>query len=94
MYNTKLSIELKANGPEQNHITNMEALGILHAEYGNLIDGISRPKMILVKLEEKLNFDFKILSWNKKVFKGLMLTYMDIKSLRDPEVIRTRNQPT
>jgi hypothetical protein len=89
----QLSIELTKVGPQQNIITEIEALTILQAEEQNLVGGISRPDMINSEKERKLNLDFKISSWNEHIFIGLQPTYVDIKSPLDPEVIRARNEP-
>ncbi len=51
-------------GPQQNPITEIEALTVLQAEEQNIVGGSSRPDMINDQKEQKLNFDFKILSWN------------------------------
>jgi len=70
----------------------IEALTALQAEQQNLIGGISRPDMTNNLKEAKLNLDFKILSWNEEVFRGWKLTYVDIKSPLDPEIIRARDE--
>ena len=89
----QLSIELKPTGPIKDPITEIEALTILQAEEENLVTGSFRPDMINSEKERKLNFDFKILSWNKLIFIGLTPKYADVKSPLDPEVIRARNEP-
>lgn len=48
--------------------------------------------MINSEKERKLNFDFKISSWNELIFLGLQPTQVDIKMSLDPEVIRARNE--
>jgi hypothetical protein len=89
----QLSIELTKVGPQQNIKTEIDALTILQAEQQNIVGGISRPDCFHIEKEEKLNFDFKILRWNERIFIGLRPTYVDIKSPLDPEVIRARNEP-
>ena len=88
----QLSIEMIKFGPEQNPITEIEALTVLQAEEQNIVGEPSRPDMINDQKEQKLNFDFKILSWNEQIFIGWKPTYVDIKSPLDPEVIRARNE--
>lgn len=88
----QLRIELTKVGPQQNILTEIEALTILQAEEQKLVDGISRPDMINSEKEIKLNFDFKISSWNERIFLELQTMYIDIKLPFDPEVIRARNE--
>ena len=89
----QLSIEMTQFGPEKNSSTEIEALTVLQAEEQNLVGGILRPDMITDKKEQRLNFDFKISSWNEQIFIGWKPTYVDIKSPLDPEVIRARDEP-
>ena len=89
----QLSIEMTKFGPVRISITEIEALTVLQAEEQKLIGGISRPDMVTDEKEQKLNFDFKISSWNEKIFIGWEPTYVDIKSPLDPEVIRARGEP-
>jgi len=52
----QLSIELTKVGPQQNILTEIEALTILQAEEQNLVGEISRPDMINSEKDRKLNF--------------------------------------
>jgi hypothetical protein len=79
-------------GPQQKSMNDIKALSILKAQDQKLVGGISRPDMVTSLKERKLNFNFKISSWNEKIFIGWQPTYADIKSPLDPEVIRARNE--
>lgn len=88
----ELSIDIKSNGPVQNSITEFEALTVLQGEQLDLFSGISRTDQLNNLKERKLNLDFRISDWNRRIFLNWQPSYVDIKAPLDPEVMRARGQ--
>lgn len=62
-------------GAIRNSITEFEGVTVLQAKKENLVGEISRFGMINDEKEQKLDFDSKILSWNKQIFLVWKPTY-------------------
>lgn len=88
----RLSTVMTEAGPILNLSTEIEALTVLQAEAQNIVVGISRLDMVNDQKEQKLNLDFKILSWDEQIFIGWRPTYLDFKSTLDPEVMKVRGE--